>query len=106
MPCLDALAAWELWVPMYQIKVFNAGGGNEVLEPTQSYFNPGALTLLHLRQELQHHYELWIPHVVLRDEDAEGGPASEPPETTDKLKLGPDIVGQQRHVVGQVEIRT
>ena len=44
------------------------------------------------------------PHVLLADQDADGGPAREAPVAADEVQLRFDVVDEQRHVVRQVEL--
>ena len=83
----------KLTISMNKINVLYTGRGNQVLKATQSNLNPGALPLFHLRQQLQHDDKLWISHVILGDENAEGWTTAKTPEPADKLEFGPDIVG-------------
>ena len=84
--------------------MFNAGWGQEVLQSAQPHLDSLTVTLPQLSQEVQHGAELRIPHVLLWDEDAECWSTIQSPAPGDELQLSLDILGQQSHVVWEVEL--
>ena len=87
-----------------EVQVLDAGGGQEVLESSQPHLDPITVTLSQIREEVPHNVEMWIPHILLRDQDAESRPAIESPAPRDELQLGLDVLCEQRHVVREIEL--
>ena len=85
-------------------EMFNAGRGQKILQSAEPDLDAVTVSLAQLGQEAHHDPELRVPHVALRQQDAEGGPAVEAPAAGDELELGPDVLGEQRHVVREVEL--
>jgi len=57
------------------------------------------MPLLQHSEKLQHFLELRIPHVLLADEDADGGPARKAPVAAHKVKLRLNVIDEKGHVM-------
>ena len=109
-----------------EIKVLDAGGADQVLQPAKLHFHSLAVALPELGQQLHHftklsdkclrsyypqneiythHIYLRISHIIFRNKDGEGWPPQQAPVFVDEPQLLSDVLGEQSHVMVQVEVR-
>lgn len=90
---------------VHKVQMLYTRAANQVLQTTDAHLHAVAVALLEHGQQIEHLLELRIAHVLLPDEEADGGPAGQPPVLAHELQLRLDIVNQKGHVPIQIKVR-